>query len=242
MPTCIAGGWAGGREQGVKDDEEARPKLVSECNGVAVLGKGRLGLAYRTMPTCIVGRWTAGSEGSKGEELIVVPKLVSKCNGVAVLSKCQLGLNRFSSKSQLAIAEHSHSVALGNQLWLGISQSAGALGPSGWCCYSDMKKKFCNVWTSMKLNMSINVNNALEDQGHFAKQVVEGCILDDFLMPKWLCHHDPEEECVLWPVEGVVCAPEDPFCYRLCSFLCSDVQQEMLNLNIIEHKPSWVYF
>ncbi|KAK0474531.1 hypothetical protein IW261DRAFT_1568516 [Armillaria novae-zelandiae] len=65
--------------------------------------------------------------GSEGEEIVVL-KLVSECNRVAVLGKGRLGLSRFSSKSQSAFAEHSHSVALGNQLQLGISQSAGVLG------------------------------------------------------------------------------------------------------------------
>ncbi|KAK0463434.1 hypothetical protein IW261DRAFT_1575630 [Armillaria novae-zelandiae] len=91
--------------------------------------------------------------------------------------------------------------------------------------------------------MSINVNNALEDQGRFAKQAVE----DNFSMPKRLCRHDPEEERVSWPVERVIQAPEDPFCYRLHSFVGEEAilmqgLQEMSNLDIIKHKPGWVYF
>ncbi|KAK0466512.1 hypothetical protein IW261DRAFT_1574500 [Armillaria novae-zelandiae] len=91
--------------------------------------------------------------------------------------------------------------------------------------------------------MSINVNNALEDQGRFAKQAVE----DDFSTPKRLCCHDPEEEHILWPVERVVSFVHLKI-HSVTVYAVGEeailVQglQEMSNLDIIEHKPGWVYF
>ncbi|KAK0474519.1 hypothetical protein IW261DRAFT_1568505 [Armillaria novae-zelandiae] len=91
--------------------------------------------------------------------------------------------------------------------------------------------------------MSINVNNALEDQGRFAKQAVE----DDFLMPKRLCRHDPEEEHISWPVERVVSFVHLKI-HSVTVYAVGEeailVQglREMSNLDIIEHKPGWVYF
>ncbi|KAK0211503.1 hypothetical protein IW262DRAFT_1301816 [Armillaria fumosa] len=91
--------------------------------------------------------------------------------------------------------------------------------------------------------MSVNTN-AFEEQGSFAMTIIGE---DEFLMPKWLCHHDPQEEHVLWLVESVIHTPKDPFCYRLCSFVSEEGiltkhLQEMVIIDVIEHKQGWVYF
>ncbi|KAK0472881.1 hypothetical protein IW261DRAFT_1570491 [Armillaria novae-zelandiae] len=62
---------------------------------------------------------------------------------------------------------------------------------------------------------------------------------DESTMPRWLCCHDDDKECVFWPISGVVCPPEDDYSHREVVTKHLTVTE---GIEITHHKPGWIYF
>ncbi|KAK0474578.1 hypothetical protein IW261DRAFT_1422871 [Armillaria novae-zelandiae] len=61
---------------------------------------------------------------------------------------------------------------------------------------------------------------------------------DESTMPRWLCCHDDDKECIFWPISGVVCSPEDDYGHRISD---EEVVTKHLavteGIEITHHKP-----